>query len=263
MISCGKERAFAWRFTSTALALLGATAGGACAGDDVGLTPEIPCAIDNPCPQGSSCLVNTCIGDATLEENEPCSIQRQCGENLVCLDFVCRTGCADLYYKDDCPNDDWCKPRSDITMVTSSGRRIPLGECAPSECDPSQVTFCQDGSACVAVTATIGACLPYCTYGFSNGEYVDTCEDTVENNYACQPLGLTKVPVCLPSGDAEAPALGEPGCDAVRNPCAEGSICFDVVCRRLCTNTQITPCPSGEACLPVGNRADVSYCSAQ
>lgn len=232
-------------------------------GDEANLSGDIPCSPDNPCGSGATCLNNRCVTNGSLKGGDTCSAQAQCGENLVCVDFVCTRGCTDLYHLDECVDETWCKPVPGSTLELESGDVVPLGECAPSECDPSQTTTCDDGNACVAITTTIGACLPYCQYGFQNDTYFDTCTDTAEVDNACQPLGLTNVPVCIPAGDSGAPAVGIAGCDAVRNPCAAGSICFNVVCRQLCTATQLSPCSVGEVCSTVGDRSDISYCKAQ
>jgi hypothetical protein len=235
---------------------------GACGGaEDVNLSNEIPCNEDTPCPTGATCLVNKCVTDGTLLANETCSQQEQCVEGLVCRDFVCDEGCTDLYYLDDCGDQTWCKPVPDSIIVTAQGEQ-PVGECSPSECNPSITAFCNDGSACVAIGTDIGACLPYCEYGFNNGAYFDTCTDSLDLNLACQPLGLTQVPVCMPAGGDEAPRVGLPGCDAVRNPCGAGSVCYDVVCRELCTSGQLDPCNPGQVCAPIGQRTDLSFCRA-
>jgi hypothetical protein len=245
--------------------LLAGGAVGACQGEeDVQLSGEIPCSSDNPCPEGSSCLVNKCVGDGSLKEDQTCSRQQQCGDKLICFDFVCTLGCTDLYYLDECVDETWCKPTPGEVLVTASGEEVPVGQCAPSECDPQTETECEPNVACVAITETIGACLPYCEYGFAGGTYFDTCDDT-DANHACQPLGLTHAPVCMIAGGTTAPPVGAPGCDAVRNPCSPGSICFNVVCRRLCAETQPEParCEAGQTCATVGGRADLSYCRSE
>lgn len=233
-----------------------------CAGDeDVSLSNEIPCGPTLACPEGASCLVEKCVNDGELLLDETCSLQKQCSEGLICRDFVCRQGCFDLYFIDDCTDQTWCKPLVDATISTADGE-FAAGECSPSECDPSQTQTCADGTTCVSVAADVGACLPYCSYSFTGGAYSDGCNDVDGVDHACQPLGLTQVPVCLPVGTESAPAVDLPGCDIVRQPCAAGAICVAVVCRSLCAASQRDPCERGQRCIALGERTDVAYCRA-
>jgi hypothetical protein len=228
---------------------------------DVSLGDARTCSSEQPCASGSTCLAGECVRDGSLVFGDSCNHEAQCGAALICHNFICKNGCSDVYYLDDCADPLWCKPVPGATIPTSDGE-IPAGSCAPSECDPAEGERCEDGSACVAIAPHIGACLPYCEYGFMGDDYVDRCEDGFTNDLSCQPLGLNHIPVCLTPGDAGAPAVGEPGCDAIRNPCSAGAICVNVVCRALCTPGQADPCPAGESCTPVADRTDVAYCRA-
>lgn len=239
-------------------------AGGASCGsnEEISLSNEVPCNEHNPCPVGTTCLFDKCIAEGSILRGETCTEQAQCSGLLICRDFACNDGCADLYYLDHCTQQTWCKPVPGSELVINDVT-LPAGECAPSECDPSDNSErCADGSACVAIAADVGACLPYCQYGVTGGAYFDTCTDDGRNDFACQPLGTNSIPVCLLAGDETGPTAGIPGCDAIRNPCQAGSVCFAVVCRKLCTASQINPCASGEICAPVGTRTDAAFCRA-
>ncbi len=241
---------------------LGAFSSSGCdQGEEINLTPEIPCDADNPCPTGYSCRATKCVEFGSLGEDETCTETIQCEEGLVCRDFVCKGGCTDLWYLDDCSDREWCKPLVGETISTTEGE-VPAGECAPSECNPGVSDRCVDGSACVAIAEDVGACLPYCEYGFDLAGYFDSCSDEDGIDYACQPMGLTSIPVCFPAGENDAPAVGLPGCDAVWNPCQPGAICYNVVCRELCAQAQLEPCGTGENCSSVGQRADLAFCRA-
>ena len=194
--------------------LLGAAlAGGACSSSDGVFTEHITCSEAQACPDTMSCLVSECIDDGVLGPGDTCSLPQQCEAGLVCKGFTCAEGCVDVYYKDQCTGETWCKPIPGETVALPDGT-VPAGECAPKDCDPSQGGECGPGLACMVITATVGACLPYCEYGFSQGAYFDTCTDDLEAgiDYACQPLGLTYVPVCMPSGGVGSPGVGVPGC---------------------------------------------------
>lgn len=230
-------------------------------GEDFSLTPEIPCDTENPCPTGYSCRANKCIELGSLGEDETCTETIQCREGLVCREFACQGGCTDLYYLDDCEDGTWCKPVPGETITTDEGV-VPAGECAPSECNPAAGDRCADDSACVALSEEVGFCLPYCAYGFDVDGYFDSCEDDGDFDYACQPMGLNSIPVCFPAGGSGAPGVGLPGCDAVWNPCRPGAICYNVVCRELCSEAQLNPCTTGQTCSVVGQRADLAFCRA-
>lgn len=243
----------------TALGLVAFLACGS--GEEINLTQAIPCGEDNPCPGGYSCRVNKCVELGSLREDETCTLTDQCQEGLICRDYTCQPGCLDIWYLDDCQPGSWCKPVPGETVPTRDGE-LPAGECVPSECNPAVSDFCTGGPACVSIATDIGACLPYCEYSFDSDGYYDGCADDGGIDYACQPLGLTSVPVCFPAGVSGAPTVGLPGCDAVRNPCAGGNICFNVVCRQLCSEAQLDPCGTGEVCAAVGQRADLAFCRA-
>lgn len=235
-----------------------------CSGSSHGsnLKPDLHCGSNADCGTDASCLANNCVTNGSLKAGQTCSQQDQCGKGLICHKFVCKPGCLDLYYLDDCADGTWCKPVPGASIQVSETQSIPVGSCAASECDPSSTTTCDDGSACVAISGTVGACLPYCEYGFNSDTYVDNCTDDPGVDDGCQPLGLTQVPVCLPKNDNDPPAVGSPGCDAIRAPCGAGAICVNVVCRQLCTTGQADPCGAGASCVRLGTRPDVFYCRA-
>lgn len=222
---------------------------------DEGLTPFVRCSPSGECPADTSCLIETCIVDGSLVIGDTCLLERQCGAGLACHNFICKPGCGEMYTLDDCPEGQWCKPVPDADP--------PVGECSPSECDPSAVELCTDGSACVGFSASVGGCLPYCEYGFASATYLDNCTDTFFDDLSCQPLGIDAVPICLPSGDPNSgPTIGDAGCHGVKNPCSVDAICIDVVCRRLCRPGQTEPCAVGESCTAHAGRADLFYCRA-
>jgi hypothetical protein len=221
------------------------------------------CSESNPCRGQATCLADRCIDDGSLIIGDTCNQEAQCGVGLVCHHFICKPGCTDVYYLDDCGEGLWCKPLEGASLPSEEGE-LPVGSCEPSECDPREGERCADPEiACVAISSDIGACLPYCSYGFTGATYDDTCTDGFELDSACQPLGLNRIPVCMEAGGDDAPAVGEPGCDAVFDPCAPGSVCINVVCRQLCTPGQAHPCPGEERCTPLGERLDIAYCKAE
>lgn len=189
--------------------------------------------------------------DNSLPDESSCTEHRQCEDKLVCADFVCTRGCAHFFRIDECETGKWCKPR----------KAWDKGECAASECDPLAAEFCSDDITCVGLAETIGACVPSCQYGFAGETYSDSCTDD-NLPLACQPLGFDLDPVCLPTGGEGAPGVGQAGCDPIVSPCQEGSICLDVVCRKLCRGGQVDPCAAGESCVALGQRTDVYYCRA-
>ena len=245
----------------TLIVLLGLTACGGTEEKTV-LVPNKSCITHSDCDEGASCRVNYCVTDGSLDEGESCTEEQQCGAELVCNDFVCTQGCTDPYYVDDCQNQSWCRPVPGSYTQIHEGDLVALGECTPSECNPSETAWCDAQTACVAITADIGACLPYCEYGYVGATYEDTCTDS-DANYACQPMGLTQIPVCMPSDRDRAPLpAGDAGCDSVLRPCEEGAVCINVVCRQLCTEaTFLDLCGVNSSCTSYGDRRDVYYCS--
>src|SRR5206468_8816921 len=118
------------------------------------------------CASGYSCLVNQCIKDGSLGPDATCNHEQQCGSGLTCVQFACHPGCAQLYSADDCQAGTWCKPAQ------------VGGQCSPSECDPSTVTWCDTNVACAAFASGVGGCVPFCDYGFASATYRDNCVDT-------------------------------------------------------------------------------------
>ena len=238
------------RWLTLILLLVGAS----CSEEDDVLTAFVKCAEDGSCRQGSTCLVDECVEDGALSLGESCAHENQCGDELTCHNLICKSGCARFYSIDDCIDDTWCKPIPDPDQF--------IGDCSPSECDPSTTDFCAEGVACVAFADHVGGCLPHCEYGFTSGIYGDECGDSLLTDRACQPLGIDFTLVCMPAGDNDSPGVGAPGCDPVRNPCQPGSTCVEVVCRELCFPDQPDACQVGETCALLGPRADVAYCRA-
>ncbi len=238
------------RFSLVITAVMGV----GCGSSKSDLKSLIRCSEDGKCPAGSSCLVDRCIDDGTVEMGETCRYEEQCGAEMTCHDYACAPGCSLVYHVDDCADGFWCKPLVDGDWI---------GECVHSQCDPSSAEFCATESICVAFAPTVGGCLPYCQYSIaSSGAYHDLCEDEGDTINACQSLGTNLAPVCLPAGSIESPTIGQPGCHPVYNPCQPGGTCVDVVCRRLCIPGLPGACAPGETCETMGGRSDIAYCRA-
>ncbi len=221
---------------------------GACGGEPEPPTIKV-CASDIDCQDDASCRSGRCIDDGSLAEGAVCSKQRQCEEGLRCENQVCQGGCTTYYQTDTCIDDQWCKP-------------LPGGEaaCAATECGPQTSATCVGADSCIMLSARTGVCLEPCDYGFIGDDYQDTCLDSGGVNRACQAVGAGMSAVCLLAGAGDAPVVGEPGCNLVTNPCVEGAVCVDVVCRKLCRTSQAAPCPIGEQCLPLAAGSTLYTC---
>ena len=226
------------------------------------LSQRLPCTSDIDCPPSASCLLDHCVPSGSIESDETCTSEDQCGPGLTCYGFVCVPGCSDVYHRDDCADGLWCKPVDHTFVRDSDGRRSMLGVCVESECSATDLQACAETQVCATIEDGLGACVQGCSYGFVSEGYRDTCEAQDGLAHSCHPLGLNKVPACLPSGDVTGPTAGQPGCDSIQYPCASENICVQVVCRRLCHVGQTNPCESTETCVDLADREDVSYCKA-
>lgn len=222
------------------------------------LTTKVPCQIDSDCGSSQTCFQDACTDDYSILSGLPCDQSRQCEGGNTCFEFFCTPGCTDVYYTSDCPEDYFCKPTSHSYASNEDGERSLLGECAPSEC--SSDTDCATDESCVELGLNLGACVKSCSYGFNGNTYEDTCERRDGLLHDCHPLGVNQESVCLPAGSSDGPTTGEAGCDSIRRPCAPGNICVNLVCRALCRDNQLAPCPDGYSCTGVNNDASLEVC---
>lgn len=235
----------------------------ACGQNEV-LSQSLPCVDDSDCPAAESCRVNRCVPHGTVVQDDTCTSEDQCAEGLICYGFQCVPGCSDVYRLDDCDAGLFCKPADHTFVLDDEGRRSMVGTCEPSECDPlASSNACPAGESCVRITNSTGACVTSCSYGFAGPMYHDDCAPRDGIEHSCHPLGLEFTPVCLPAGDSAALRAGVAGCSTIASPCYEGSICVNVVCRQMCHPSQTSPCPPGQRCITLAERADVSYCKAE
>ncbi len=216
----------------------------ACSGDEAPAATS--CRQHADCPQGYSCRVSLCVADGSVTADKSCTVQRQCATGLVCYQGACHDGCKDYYRTTDCMPGTWCRP------IAGASR----GECVGSECSGNSV--CVDGASCVEVAAGLSACLFTCDYGFVGDVYQDTCADDL-GDLACHPVGEASAAACLVAGGPTGPGPGD-ACNPIDNPCQSGSICVDVVCRKLCRTSQASPCRSGEACAPMAVGSTFYFC---
>ncbi len=245
-----------WRFFDASLLCLGLGFVTGCSSDT--LTTKVSCLSDSDCSSRQSCFQELCIDDLSIVSGLPCDQSRQCEAGNTCFEFFCTPGCTDVYYTSDCPTDYFCKPTSHTYSSDDNGIRSLLGECAESEC--SSDAECSASERCVELNATIGACVPDCSYGFNGDSYEDTCERRDGLPHDCHPLGAQLESVCLPAGSPSGLTTGQAGCDSIRHPCAPGNICVNLVCRELCRDNQRAPCSDGYSCTGINNDASLEVC---
>lgn len=222
------------------------------------LTTKVPCQTDSDCSSSQSCFQDACTDDYSIVSGLPCDQTRQCEGGNTCFEFFCTPGCTDVYYTSDCPEDYFCKPTTHNYASNEFGERSLLGECAESEC--SSDGECAEGESCIELGLNVGACVKTCTYGFNGDTYEDTCVRQDGLPHDCHPLGVNQESVCLPAGANDGPSTGEAGCDSIRRPCAPGNICVNLVCRALCRDNQLAPCPDGYSCTGINNDASLEVC---
>ena len=234
-----------------------------CGGQVEILSQSLPCVDSSDCPTAESCLVNRCVPHGSIIQDNTCTEEDQCGEGLTCFGFQCVPGCSDVYRRDDCETGQFCRPVDHSFVRDDFGLRIMIGTCASSECDPSSLqSQCPSQESCVHISATTGACVPRCSYGFAGDMYHDDCQPRDGVAHSCHPLGLAFTPVCLPSGALDGPTSGQSGCKTIQSPCSQGNICLNIVCRQMCQPGQTNPCPNAARCIGLGDRTDISYCKA-
>lgn len=203
------------------------------------------------CDEGYSCLINSCIPDNTLPEDETCLFDEQCKEGLVCPPgiFSCHKECSKYYQSDSvCTNPkQYCSPlyHSDTKQFKGYGACLE-GECEATKDSATTGKTCSDKNQdCVLFKEGVGKCFTKCTYSLASGSYEDSVTTAGKT---CHPVGNTPVNQTMVEWTAGDKVEGE-YCDPLANPCQEGLVCISGInpsakpaCHKLCE------CPEGDKC---------------
>ena len=233
-----------------------------CDSERSALSQKVPCSTTDDCPTGLSCLFNTCVQEGSLGQGETCTEEIQCGDGLICFGSICINGCRDIYHQGQCPQGQWCEPEDHQYVEDSFGFRSYVGECVESQCDPELGQGCANTDSCLKIDEQVGACIEACDYSITNGVFNDTCDPRDSLPHSCHVIGLNQQAGCLPSGALSGPAVGFAGCDTINRPCQPGFLCINVVCRRLCDQSQANQCPAGESCIDLEPGHHFAFCKA-
>jgi len=210
------------------------------------------------CSTGYSCLVDKCVADSSLGEDETCLLDQQCASPLFCAPqlHTCHKACTSYYAAtsaQECAVSEYCKP---VRVEPNSSWK---GACVKSDCQTA--TDCRanqsplNGDACVQVTERANACFNKCAVSCTGSSCADTgcalLSDKYKVPYYCQPMGKlsSEQLVCMPG--ASLPGQGSVGnsCEPVTNPCADGNAC-NQECHPYC-NWSAPACPLAMAtCCP-------------
>lgn len=243
---------------------------------------QLPCDSEQECLDGYTCLGTACIADSSVAEGGSCNNDVQCGSKLICdhKRFRCFEPCSTFYRStSDCDGQYFCADHPVEDPVT--GVSTPRGACVPSECtndDSCNKPNRPAGEICVKITSSASACILGCDVdwtGAIDNTYSNNCGSTPSEPKYCQPIGLAKRLVCLPTSNA---GEGEDDlCEPIESPCRElteagdgpvtGLACVDSQCRRHCKPQALggsgSQCVSGLTCVPhVGEDVTFGICES-
>ncbi len=228
---------------------------------------EHPCNEADQCYEEYSCRAGKCIPVESLAEGESCTLDDQCAEKRTCEGFACRTQCSQYFTIAGCGAAQYCKPVlvAGDSCETSS---CPTGQFRRNDDDgtcrchyyqgvcldgddctrATEVDDCASGDVCVAMSASVNACLDGCEIPWSTTDYTDTCGSLPGAPRYCTEVGGTADGtrlVCIDTyvgaaavGDACDPVSPTP-CRAQQSTTGPGLACVAAKCRVHCAGDNV------------------------
>ena len=221
----------------------------------------LTCGDNQPCLEGYSCFVSRCVQVQSIPRDQPCSVNEQCQEALVCPDpvFRCTNGCANLWDGGDCSAGHYCLPVNDEKNPTLIGACIAGLGCSEEGCS--------DGEVCANFNESTSECLDACKVDFTSGVASTNCfvDMETETRKVCHRLGGAgdRVLACLELEKVNIETV-ESSCDAVENWCGAESLCLNKRCVGLCNMSETNVCGGAEECCALwlsDGQTNVGYCA--